>query len=427
MSVFKFIKSLRDALGGSNSPELGSNQVGDFPEEAVDPSATADAKNAPNPGSFVVPDGCNFEVYPAPPPVHALNRARGGCLLASMGVLTDRGPSELGALLAKVDEAIRERVPKISLVTGAIQLSDLFSNAVATTEIASIVWILEPRAFFLSQGERLLIELIDKWINLKISVDVTSIIFLKPADAPVVTAVASTLAHAGFSYRQPGDDGAYIYCAEHADGKVVTALGGPPTPGDAQPSLWFRSSSECKRRAERMGDHRRVADIESEQRSYLRQILRRDCSLTPALDLASRFRQLLNRAYAGQPGAYRDFLERMRGLDAPLIYICNPDSSRARAMQVVTFPGNRTGVELFPDLHAAQIAMKDFKLDPQSTSLGILSPPHENLFKWLGESMLGASVWANGPERGAPPDSGVSVFVSPEHLGLLATGVVPDS
>ncbi len=365
------------------------------------------------PGTTKVPDGCSLEAYGLAPPVPTVNRLRGGMLMASMGLASDRPDEDIDRLLQFVDEALREGDPEIVL-SEAQRTEDLFSVATPSRPLKAMVWLLNPQVFAIWRDSAALLQrLLQRWVADLRTRELVPIIYAPEPRSPAGAALIALLGDLGFAARSPEpSDGAVVLVVQRPDGVVVTALAGESFPPGRGAVEWHAELSRRRLQAQKEGRKALVGELDAAQRDYLEHRLAPlRAKANRAVDWAPRLRALLAQAPEGGEASYRALLDHLQKREAHLVILAEPESHK---VEFKTAADGSPMLEVYPDFSSARAALAN---QDSSGTLVVGDLPTRDLFKWMAEKGAGIALWMESPD-----EQPRFVHIKPELVRALSPG-----
>lgn len=346
-------------------------------------------------GTARVPEGCSLEGYGPPPPMPTVNRLRGGILMASMGLTSDRPAEDVDRLLQLVDEALRGGDPEL-ILTEAQQIDDAFSVDTPTRPFKGMVWLLNPQVFATwSDGPALLQRLLNRWVEDLRKRELVPVIYVQQPESPAGAGLISLLGDLGFNARSPEpSDGAVILAIQRPDGVVVTAFAGETHAAGRGAVQWHAELSRRRHQAQKEGRKALVGELDSAQRDYLEHRLAPlRTQSSRAVEWAPRLRALLAEVPGGGEATYRALLDHLQKREAHVVILAEPDT---RHTEFKAAADGSPMLEVYPDYTSARAALAARNPD---VGLGFGDLSTRELFKWMVEKGAGIALWMESPDE----------------------------
>jgi hypothetical protein len=343
----------------------------------------------------LVPDGCRMDIYGEPPPVPAVNRLRGGALIASMGLSSDRPDEDIDRLLRLVDQSLGISLPEI-LLTQTRQIRDAFSIDTPTRTLRALIWLINPQVFTIwRHGAVLLQRLLHRWSSDLNARELMPIVYIQEPSSPAGKALISVLGEIGFDTRGPeAAGGEVIFAIDRPDGVVVTALTGAHYEASRVAHAWHAELSRNRHLAQLNGNHSMLERLDSEQRDFLELRLAPVRDQGPrAVQWAPRLRELSSQAAeVGCEKGCRGLLEHVIQREAHLVILVDARTRKAAFSKGPDGPV----LDVFPDLLSAQLMLRD-KPTTAITAFGDLAG--RDLLLWLAKERAGVSLWLESTDN----------------------------
>ncbi len=366
------------------------------------------------PGTSKVPEGCSLEAYGLAPPVPTVSRLRGGMLMASMGLASDRPDEDIDRLLQLVDEALREGDPEI-LLSDAQRTDALFSVDTPTRSLKAMVWLLNPQVFATwRDGAALFQRLLQRWMADLRARNLVPIIYVPEPHSPAGAALIALLSDLGFGARSPEpSDGAVVLVVQRPDGVFVTALAGESFAPGRGAVEWHAELSRRRHQAQKESRKALVGELDKAQRDYLEHRLAPlRAKSNRAVEWAPRLRALTTQAPEGGETSYRALLDQLQKREAHLVIIAEPDT---RNVEFYTAADGSPMLEVYPDYSSARTALANRNA---GSTLGFGELSTQELFKWMAQKGAGVALWMESPDDGPPK----FVHIKPELVRALSPG-----
>lgn len=369
-------------------------------------SAVADSRDA----SFRIPANALLDVYAEPPPIPAVNRIKGGGLIASMGVTSDQPELDLEGLFKRLDSALSEAMPDVVL-SRASRLKDAFSETASVEKGRVIIWVLNPQVFALwSVGTELLQRLLLRWADDTRINGATPLLYVQEPKSAAGHTLVSILGDLGFATREPDPDGAIVLSLSRVDGVIVTILAGRHCSPAGSRREWFNDLLDRLREAYAADRAAVCHRISAELSRYLNHyflLLENEEAKVPVF--ARHLRELVSQSLTEGESALNALTQCLGEREAGLAFRVKQATGTAECTE---WPNYGRGLEVFPDLSMAQEILAGDDIDGPAI-IGCL--PTGDILSWMAKENSGVGI-----RIGDPDEPSRVLFIDAEKVKLLS-------
>jgi hypothetical protein len=322
--------------------------------------------------NVLVPEGHEVYLHRVSPSPGVVT-SPGGIWFAHVGSSSDDAPSEIDALIARVEELAGGVRPRVLLCAEMVPLQRLFETALPALEQEAgvVAWVLHAGAL---AGAEHATRVIQKWLRAvhQLSKIIRQIVCVHGVDSPRARVIPELLLGMGIHVQNVLDDGTTSVEVRRPDAMIVAGLVGS-TYSKERVDVLARVTNASKDEAGSALDL-----IERYERKALSEKLAPAKGQPPvaSVDRSPRLARFLLAVADDRPDAFPALCEELLRRTVPLLVIVNPQTMGGRLRR---FPGG-DGLAVYSDVPTLNVSALAIGMQPGSFA-GAETPP-DKLFPW---------------------------------------------